>query len=453
MPAGVEKRPFGYNVVSALSRFLLRLFYPRIDVMGAERIPAAAPLILAANHHNSLVDAMLLVALTPRRLRTLANAPLFRNPLIGPFLRIMGALPVHRIKEAGTDPGRNAALFAETTSTLRARGAILLFPEGRTQPEPRLLELRTGAARMLLAAQAEETADPVVLLPVGLVFRKPGIFREGSAVALVGAPVETADCVELARSEPEAAARRLTDRLTSSLRGLIVEAGDRSTLGLLTFVEEMWSRTPGAEPGAEAERVLWLQGAMRIYRRLEEEHPGRVGDIRDRLARFAKELEASGLEPGELDGTVTPASFAAFALRHGVALLVTAPLALAGMAIHVLPYKLTGALVRRILRDDEEEATDKLAAGFVFFPILWILEGALAYQLGGPLWAGFFALAILPLGLLAIWWRERLEHVLREGRAFVREQRSPDLVRSLRERRQALVNELSELAKLVPGGD
>ena len=452
MPAAVETRPLGYEIVSALAGFLIRLFYPRVEVIGAERIPAAAPLIMAANHHNSLVDAMLLVALTPRRLRTLANAPLFKNLLIGPFLRIMGALPVHRIKEAGNDPGRNAALFAETTSTLRTRGAIMLFPEGRTQPEPQLLELRTGAARMLLAAEAEGTADPVVLLPVGLVFRNPGTFREGSAVVLVGPPVETADCVALAGSEPEVAARRLTDRLASSLRSLIVEAGDRSTLGLLTFVEEISARSHDAGPGVESERVLWLQGAMRVYRRLEERHPGRVADLRDRLALFAKELEALGVETVELDGDPRRA-LPMLALRHGAALLLAAPFALAGIGIHVLPYKLTGAVVKRILRDDEEEATDKLAAGIVFFPILWILEGALAYQFGGSLAAILFALALLPLGFLAIWWRERLETVLREARAVVREQRNPDLVRSLREKRQALVNELSDLAKLVPGGD
>lgn len=451
--SGVEARSVGYTLVSALSRFLLRLFYPRIDVVGGERFPAAGPLILAANHHNSLVDAMLLVAVAPRRLRTLANAPLFKNPLIGPFLRIMGALPVHRVKEAGNDPRRNAALFAGTTSTLRAGGAIMLFPEGRTQPEPRLLELRTGAARMLLAAQTDGTAEPVVLLPVGLVFRNPGIFREGSAVVHVGRPVETADCVALARSEPEAAARRLTDRLASDLRRLIVEAGDRSTLGLLTFVEEIWAHERGEAPANEGDRVLWLQGVMRIYRRLEETLPERVGDLRDRLRLFAKELEAAGLEPAALGEASSQDSFPGFALRQGTALLLAAPPALIGILIHALPYRLTGAVVERILRDDEEEATDKLAVAFVFFPILWILEGVLVYQVGGTLATVLFALAIFPLGSLAIWWGERLDHVLREGRAFLRKRRNPALVRSFGEKRQALVNELSDLAKLVSEAD
>ena len=131
---------------------MLSLFYRRIEVVGAEHIPRSGPLIVAANHHNSVVDAMLVLAVFPRRLRTLAKRPLFHHPLIGPFLRLVGALPVHRRQKSGNNPTRNAALFAATTATLRAGGAVLVFPEGRTQPEPVLLALRTGTARMLLAA-------------------------------------------------------------------------------------------------------------------------------------------------------------------------------------------------------------------------------------------------------------------------------------------------------------
>jgi 1-acyl-sn-glycerol-3-phosphate acyltransferase len=446
-----EAAPAGYRLVAALSRFLLRLFYERLDVIGAEDVPASAPLVVAANHHNSLVDAMLLVAVIPRRLRTLANAPLFRNPLIGPFLRAMGGLPVHRRQEGGNDPKRNAALFAETTATLRAGGSIMLFPEGRTQPEPRLLELRTGAARMLLAAEAPgPLPEPVVLLPVGLVFRDPGRFREGRALVRFGKPLDTADCVELARSEPEAAARRLTDRLGEAIRGLIIEAGDRETLGLLSFVEEIWTATTGGAPADERERVTWLQNTLRIYRALGERYPEKVRSIRDRLALFARELEVAGLEPAQLSNPGSRASVAHMASRHAAALLLATPLALIGIVIHILPYQLTGALVKRILRDEEEEATDKLAVGFVFFPILWLLEGVLVFRFAGIRAMVAFALGLFPLGFLALAWRERLERAIREGRAFLRERRQPGLLRGFRERRQSLVDELADLAKLVP---
>ena len=210
-----------------------------MDVVGAERIPRHGPLIVAANHHNALVDAVLLLSTIPRRLVPVAKAPLFGHPLIGPFLRVIGALPVHRRQEGGTDPARNAALFSASTEMLRRGQVVLIFPEGVSQPEPTLMPLRTGAARMLLAAEAADVS-PVTLLPVGLMFHEPGTFRTGWAVVAVGDPVATGDAVALARDEPEEAARRLTARLGEALRGLIADVDDRQTLRLVEHAERLW---------------------------------------------------------------------------------------------------------------------------------------------------------------------------------------------------------------------
>src|SRR5262249_62107826 len=97
----------GYRLVRGVIRLLLRLFYRRVDVIGAERIPASGPLIIAANHHNSLVDPMLIMGACPRRLTALAKAPLFRHPLIGPLLLAVGALPVDRRPAARRRPRKN----------------------------------------------------------------------------------------------------------------------------------------------------------------------------------------------------------------------------------------------------------------------------------------------------------------------------------------------------------
>ena len=137
----------GYRLVRSIVRGLLRLFYRRIAVVGGDRITRVGPVIVAPNHHNSVVDAMLMVAVLPRPVRVLAKAGLFRHPLLGPFLRLMGGVPVERRLEAGDDPHKNVEMFAAVAAALHAGGAILIFPEGRTQPQPLLLPLRTGAAR------------------------------------------------------------------------------------------------------------------------------------------------------------------------------------------------------------------------------------------------------------------------------------------------------------------
>jgi len=441
----------GYVLVRALARFLLDLFYTRVEVVGAEHVPTAGPLIVAANHHNSVVDAMLLLTVIRRPLHILANAPLFRHPLIGPFLRLIGGLPVHRRKEAGNDPDRNAALFAATTAALRAGGAVLIFPEGRTQPEPVLQEIRTGTARMLLAAESEAPGHPrVTLLPVGLLFQQPGTFRAGRALVLIGRPIATADCLDGGRAPSGRAARILTDRLADALRAQIVEADDRHTLRLLKLVEELWRENDDAPPPDEAARVARLQGAMRIYRSLLQSAPDRVAAFRGELEAFDAELEKAGLAAVHLSRAYSFVVVARFALSEGLSLFLATPLALCGVAVHVLPYQLTAAAVRLRPHTDEEDATDKIAAGLVLFPLAWLAEAYAVFSVLGAWALAIFLAALLPIGFFALAWHERLEHVRLEARAFVRFLRDRHLPRRLRQRRQALATALQALVRLGP---
>ena len=447
-PLSVESGAPAYAVMRAFVRFLLALFYRRIDVVGLENVPAGGGLVVAANHHNSVVDAMLLVAKMPRRVRTLANAPLFGHVLIGPFLRLLGALPVHRRQEAGTDPARNADLFAATTATLRAGGAIAIFPEGRTQPEPVLLELRTGAARMLLAAETEKSS--VTFLPVGLVFNAPGTFREGQALVLIGSPLATADAVALARTEPEQAARRLTGDLADALRGLIVEADDRETLRHLRFAEELWRAEGGEVPADPAGRVAWLRRAMRSYRLLLERAPERVAAFRQRLAELETEIERSGLRLSLLDRRATPVRLAGrVAWQAAMLLLLTVP-ALLGIALHVLPYKLTGVGVKLLKATDEEEATDKIAIGLLLHPLFWILETWAAFHWGGRWAAAALLVMLFPSAFFALSWRDRLVKLRREAQAYLRCLRDRELPARLLEKRKSLAAEIGKLGDLVP---
>jgi len=443
-----DRGGLGYRFVRGLTRLLLDLFYARVEVLGAEHVPATGPLIVAANHHNSIVDAMLLLVAIPRPVRTLANAPLFRHPLIGPFLHLIGALPVHRRQEAGNDPGRNAALFAATSAALSAGGAIVIFPEGRTQPEPVLQEIRTGTARMLLAAEREGASGPhVTLLPVGLVFQQPGTFREGRALVLIGPPVATADCLE-PRTEPAApAARVLTERLAAALRAQIIEADDRHTLRLLGLVEELWREGNATSPATDAARVAWMQQAMQVYRLLLDHAPDRVREFRAKLEALDADTQKAGLAAERLSRQYSAGVVARFALGQGLALLLGAPLALCGVLLHVLPYQLTAAAVRLIPHTDEEEATDKIAAGLVLYPLAWALEAWVAYAVGGKLALIGLLVTLLPTGFFALAWRARLEHVGQEAVAFLRFLGDRELPHRLRERRRVLAAKLAELAR------
>lgn len=80
--------------------FVLSVFFRKIVVSGGEKLPDG-PAILVANHVNSLLDPLLLYVISPRPVRFLAKAPLFKHPLVSPFLRLLRAVPVQRRQDPG----------------------------------------------------------------------------------------------------------------------------------------------------------------------------------------------------------------------------------------------------------------------------------------------------------------------------------------------------------------
>ena len=135
------------------------------------------------------------------------------------------------------------------------------------------------------------------------------------------------------------------------------------------------------------------------------------------------------------------------------------PLALWGIVCHAAPYWLTGVAAGMLGSTAEEEGTDKMAAGAVLHPLLWIAEGWIVWRLGGVRALVAFTVLLVPSGLLALAWRERLGEVARQARAFFRFLGDRDLHRALMGERQALVEEVRALAARVsttappaPGG-
>jgi 1-acyl-sn-glycerol-3-phosphate acyltransferase len=441
----------GYRLVRALTRWVLGLFYRRIELIGLERIPESGPLIVSANHQNALVDPMLLLARIPRRMVPVAKAPLFRNPVIGPFLRLLGALPVHRREEGNADPARNRAMFAAVSAYLGAGHAVLVFPEGLSQPEPALMPIRTGTARMLLEAEALAGGRlNVALVPVGLVFQEPGTFRSGRALILVGPPVATADLVSMHATDPDTAVRLLTERLSAALRRQMVEAEDRDTLRLLTALESIARADVPSDARDAAGRAEWMRGAMRAYRYLREHDPWRVARFRSEVERYLTDLRRAGLSDRRLTLAYGAGSVARYVLYEGTSLALALPLALWGIASHVLPYRLTALAVGWLRPEPDEEATYKIVGSAVLFPVCWLAEGFLVWRLGGAWALALFAGLLVPTGFFAVAWRDRLERVGRDARGFARLVLDRDLRRRLAARRESIVDELGALTRLVP---
>jgi hypothetical protein len=243
--------------------------------------------------------------------------------------------------------------------------------------------------------------------------------------------------------------RALTERLAEAIRAQIVEAEDHHALELLATLERAWRHERGEVGRVDAQTSLaWRRDVMRAARALAERAPGRVAAFRLNLERYAARLRESGLSDGQLGQQYTARMVTRYALSNALNLAVMLPLALAGMLAHALPYALTDFLARRLMDTAEEEATDKMAAGLVLYPLCWAVESWLIWRSGGWRLVAVFALLLVPSGLVALAWRERLARVGRQARAFARFIVDRRAARGLLAERRALVEEAEALGAL-----
>jgi 1-acyl-sn-glycerol-3-phosphate acyltransferase len=184
-----------YRLFRWFTGIALHWFYSTIEVVGGDRVPAEAPVLLAASHHNALVDCLIAGWIIPRRLTITAKATLMDNAFLAWLLPAIGVVPLRRAsderneKRAGKlDAGRNVGAFKALLDTLQQRRMVLIFPEGKSHSEPALAPLKTGIARIALEARDDRHIPGLVVLPLGLSFEDKA--NPGTAVlAEFGEPV------------------------------------------------------------------------------------------------------------------------------------------------------------------------------------------------------------------------------------------------------------------------
>jgi len=186
---------------------LARVLY-RVHTQGREHLPAEGAALIVANH-VSLVDAILLLAVSPRPIRFVMQRNLFQMPLLSWLFRQAKAIPIAPARE---DAALLEAAFAQVSRDLRAGQLVCIFPEGGRTTDGALARFRPGLVRIL-------GRDPVPVIPIALRGLWGTRFSRASASARVHAwraPVEI--IVGAPLSATEASPENL-QRVVGALRG------------------------------------------------------------------------------------------------------------------------------------------------------------------------------------------------------------------------------------------
>lgn len=162
---------------------LTHLIY-RFHIRGREHIPSEGPAILACNH-VSFVDAVLLMAASPRPIYFIMDYRIFRNPVLGFIFRMAKAIPIAPQRE---DPQAFEAAFAKAKQALLNGDLVGIFPEGAITRDGELQRFRRGLQKIVSDVKAEGIEPPIIPMALsnlwGSFFSRIEV-RNGQHVAMV----------------------------------------------------------------------------------------------------------------------------------------------------------------------------------------------------------------------------------------------------------------------------
>lgn len=155
------------------------------------------PLLLASNHPNSFLDAILLDILFEKPIWSLARGDVFKNKWISKALRSLKIFPVYRVSEGVENLNSNYQTFEDCKRVFRQNGIVLIFSEGKCINEWKLRSLKKGTAR--LAISSWENGIPLQVIPVGInyssfrLFGKNVFINFGDIIHKKDIPLEAPD--------------------------------------------------------------------------------------------------------------------------------------------------------------------------------------------------------------------------------------------------------------------
>jgi 1-acyl-sn-glycerol-3-phosphate acyltransferase len=133
-------------------------FVYRFKVTGDHHIPIEGAAILTCNH-VSFIDAVLLMAASPRPIRFVMDHRIFKIPVLGWMFKLAKAIPIAPRSE---DPAAYAQAFVDVQAVLKEGDLLAIFPEGGITKDGTLQEFKGGIMKILEDAKAQGIEPPVV---------------------------------------------------------------------------------------------------------------------------------------------------------------------------------------------------------------------------------------------------------------------------------------------------
>ena len=165
----IYDKDLGYSILKPIVDWNAKHSYRKIEVTGKENIPTDGAVIIAPNHCNTLMDALVILQAFKDESVFGARADIFNKPFIAKIMTFVRILPMVRQRDGLRNVLKNNETQEIIVDTLENKVRFCMYPEGRHRPAHSLQTLGKGTFRAALAANSKfGDKMPVYIVPTGI---------------------------------------------------------------------------------------------------------------------------------------------------------------------------------------------------------------------------------------------------------------------------------------------
>ncbi len=431
----IHKRNLVYYLFYYYTRIFFFHYYGKVEVKGLKNIPRDEPVILAPNHQNALMDALIVLFSAPQDMVFLARADIFNKKFLTFMLNSFKILPVFRQRDGAAELAKNQEIFDICVGVLKNRHYLCVMPEGNHGHQRKLRAFGKGIFRIAFAAQESAGATPFVkILPVGLDFGDY-VKHHTSLFVNYGKPIEMSDYWEQYQENNARGINAVKAQLIEDLQPQMIHIGTdeyyEAVHGLREIFNSRMREIMGIKGSKLSDRFKADKEMIaRLDAAIEREEKGDESAGSGTMKELAKKVETyqRGISDlGIREWVVRERGYGFLrSIWRCLTLLITFPLFFYGLINNALSYFLPVRLVRNI-KDRQFHSSVKAGLSIMItFPIIHLLQTLLVGIFTGSWWIWVaYMVSLLPAGKAALYWYFRWKKTIR-GSWFRRQLRRKD---------------------------
>ena len=362
-----------YDLLRPIVDWCVKHSYRKVEVKGKENIPSDGAVIIAPNHCNTLMDALVVLRAFDNESVFGARADLFNKPFIAKLMYFVRILPMVRQRDGLRNVLKNNETQEVIVEILENKVRFCMYPEGKHRPAHSLQALGKGTFRAALAANSKFGEKmPVYIVPAGIEYGDYFRYRSTSLLTF-GEPINVTEFVkELDTENDVQMIEPLRKELSARMSKLITFLKDDENLYKKWALTKMLAIDKGLDYGnfgtSLYKSMLENRAIASNIDNACEEEAAKMADLLEKVESFEKKRKKKGMSIYSFTKKNTPLR----AVGKAFAALVGLPYYIFS-AIVSSPMWLTYYLLKSKTRDRAFHNTVgfgvKLGLGLVLYPI------------------------------------------------------------------------------------